>query len=46
MRDIIAHGYGTLDYDKVWETAIFRIHELKGYIESIMDEFENNQLVK
>ena len=36
MRDKIAHGYGTIDLDQVWETATNDIKALKEYCERII----------
>ncbi len=36
MRDKIAHGYGVIDLDKVWETALLDIPILKTYCENIL----------
>lgn len=36
MRDIIGHGYGTIDLDKVWKTATNDIEPLRQYCENIL----------
>lgn len=39
MRDKVAHGYGTINIDLVWDTAINNIYPLYIYCMSIL---ENN----
>jgi len=36
MRDKVAHGYGTINIDIVWETAISDIKTLKDYCSKIL----------
>ena len=36
MRDWVAHGYGTIDLDKVWKTATNDIRSLRLYCEKIL----------
>ena len=36
MRDIIGHGYGTIDFETVWDSAINGIPFLKTYCEKII----------
>ena len=31
MRNIAAHNYGEMDYDMLWETAIYDIPDLREY---------------
>ena len=38
MRDWVAHGYGTIDLNKVWKTATEDIKPLFDYCESILNE--------
>ena len=38
MRDIVAHHYGSLDYEIVWNTSIVDISELYLGIEDILKE--------
>lgn len=38
MRDIVAHGYGTIDLDRVWQTAFEDIKPLREYCEQIINE--------
>ena len=38
MRDIVAHGYGTINLDKVWKTASEEVKPLREYCESIIEE--------
>ena len=38
MRDIVAHHYGSLDYEIVWNTSIVDISELYLGIEDILNE--------
>lgn len=38
MRDKVAHGYGTLDMDRIWNTAQLDIVPLKDYCLSILSE--------
>ena len=40
MRDIVGHGYGTVDMNRVWETATSDIKKLRTYCESIIEENE------
>lgn len=37
MRDKVAHGYGTIDVDKVWFTAVEDIDPLLDYCQEILD---------
>ena len=36
MRDKVAHGYGTINLDQVWQAAISDIPTLKKYCEMII----------
>lgn len=38
MRDKVAHGYGTIDIDRVWGTAQNDIKPLSEYCNSIINE--------
>ena len=38
LRDIIVHGYGTIDWDRLWETATNDIKPLREYCEQILNE--------
>ena len=38
MRDWVAHGYGTMEIDDIWKTAIQDILPLREYCESILQE--------
>ena len=38
MRNRIGHGYGTIDIDRVWKTAIGDIKPLREYCEAILQE--------
>ncbi|GFI45375.1 hypothetical protein IMSAGC019_00686 [Lachnospiraceae bacterium] len=38
MRDIVAHHYGSLDYEIVWNTSVSDIPELYQGIEEILKE--------
>lgn len=38
MRDKIAHGYGTIDMERVWYTAHEEIIPLQKYCESILND--------
>ena len=38
MRDRIAHGYGTMDMDRVWLTAIEDVKPLREYCEKILKD--------
>lgn len=40
MRDKVAHGYGTIDKDKVWSTALLDINPLLDYCQKILKENE------
>ena len=37
MRDRIGHGYGTIEMNRVWETAISDIKPLRKYCEKIIN---------
>lgn len=36
MRDIVAHGYGTIKKEEVWKVVINQIKPLKEYCEEIL----------
>ena len=38
MRDIIGHGYGTIDWDRVWNTATIDVKPLHDYCERLTKE--------
>ncbi len=38
MRDKVAHGYGTIDMDRVWNTALIDINPLLDYCHKILNE--------
>ena len=38
MRDKIGHGYGAIDLDKIWKTAIRDIKPLNEYCKKILAE--------
>lgn len=38
MRDIVAHHYGSLDYDIVWNTSVTDIPKLYFDIEKILKD--------
>ena len=38
MRDKVAHGYGTIDLDKVWETALHSVKQLLNYCHQVLEE--------
>ncbi|MBE6135131.1 MAG: DUF86 domain-containing protein [Erysipelotrichaceae bacterium] len=38
MRDKVAHGYGTIDLDRVWSTAQENVAPLLKYCQSILDD--------
>ena len=42
MRDRIAHGYGSIDWDEVWTVASINIVPLKDRCEQILKEEKNN----
>ena len=47
MRDIIVHGYGTINLSQVWMTATSDIGPLRDYCEKILNEDAlNNQAAK
>ena len=37
MRDVVAHGYGTINLDKVWKVVSEEIKPLREYCESILE---------
>lgn len=38
MRDRIAHGYGTINMERVWETAICDVGPLREYCKELLKE--------
>lgn len=40
MRNMVAHNYGHIDAEILWETIESDIPELKKYCESILEQFE------
>ncbi len=38
MRDVVAHGYGTIDLNRVWQTATEDIKPLREYCEQIIED--------
>lgn len=40
MRDVVAHRYGTIDFDLVWQTAIDDIKPLREYCKSIINDWK------
>ncbi len=38
MRDIVAHHYGSLDYEIVWNTSVSDVQELYMGIKEILQE--------
>ena len=38
MRDKIGHGYGTIDLDRIWDTALQDIKPLKEYCQGILSQ--------
>lgn len=38
MRDKVAHGYGTIDKERVWKTALNDINPLLNYCQKILDD--------
>ena len=38
MRDTIGHGYGSININKVWETALTDIKPLKEYCQKILKD--------
>lgn len=38
MRDVVAHGYGTIDLNRVWLTASQEIKPLREYCEQILSD--------
>lgn len=40
MRDKVAHGYGTIDFNDVWNTVSCDIIPLKEYCKSIIEDYE------
>ena len=41
MRDKVAHGYDTIDIDKVWETAVYDIKDLIAYCVMILRDVDS-----
>ena len=42
MRDRVAHGYDTIDLDRVWNTAFNDIDPLLAYCQTILEESDDN----
>ena len=42
MRDKVAHGYGSIDTDRVWKPALNDIYPLLYYCEEILQENEES----
>ena len=40
MRDVIGHGYGTINLDDVWNTALHDVTPLREYCEEIVSNNE------
>lgn len=38
MRHVLVHGYATVSPDKLWETAVNDIHQLKKQVEEYLKE--------
>ena len=38
MRNRIVHGYGTVDIDRVWQTAVEDVKPLREYCEKVLKE--------
>ena len=38
MRDVVAHGYGMVRFDRIWETASEEVKPLREYCEQIIKE--------
>ncbi len=38
MRDRVAHGYDTIDLDRVWNTALYDINPLLNYCDYILGD--------
>ena len=38
MRDKVAHGYGTIDMDRVWDTSLRDVKPLCEYCQVILEE--------
>lgn len=38
MRDKVAHGYGTIDMDRVWDTVLNDINPLLKYCKEILEK--------
>ncbi|MBM9462399.1 DUF86 domain-containing protein [Aeromicrobium sp. YIM 150415] len=38
MRNVIAHEYGTVDYEIVWSAVTTRVPELIGFLQSLLEE--------
>ena len=37
MRNIIAHGYGTVKMDRIWKSATTEVKPLREYLEQILN---------
>lgn len=38
MRNIIAHGYDVVSYDKLWQTAVDDLPRLKNEVEKLLNQ--------
>ena len=45
MRDVVAHGYGTIKRDEVWFVVANQIQSLNNYCNEILDTNLNNKEV-
>jgi len=42
MRNVYAHEYGKIDYERVWYTINTKIPELSSFCKNSIDEYEQN----
>lgn len=38
LRDRIAHGYGSIDFEMIWDTSISSVSELHSYCKKILEQ--------
>ena len=43
FRNVLAHGYATLDHSKVYEAATIHTQELTQALEQLLNEFPENE---
>lgn len=44
MRNIFAHNYSSMDIDRIWDTAIDDVPELKMFCKEMLHHLESNEI--